>query len=105
MSAQLDLEQDILRCWNITDDLGEILDDLESGHMEIHEAVEALRAYQTVYQRRFDRCFRSFEQHTREVWELRNIVKESQPDLNQPRKPSASMGKKGRSKQQKEVDH
>jgi hypothetical protein len=25
--------------------------------------------------------------------------------LDQPRKPSASMGKKGRSKQQKEVDH
>ena len=105
MSAQFDLEQDILRCWNVTDDLGEILDDLESGHMEIHEAVEALRAYQTVYQRRFDRCFRSFEQHTREVWQLRNQVQDAQSNLDQPPKPLASMGKKNRSKQQKEVDH
>ena len=105
MSAQFDLEQDILRCWNVTDDLGEILDDLESGHMEIHEAVEALRAYQTVYQRRFDRCFRSFEQHTREVWQLRNQVQDAQSDLDKFPKPLASMGKKNRSKQQKEVDH
>ena len=84
MSAQFDLEQDILRCWNIVEDLGEIIDDIESGVVEIHEAVAALRAYQKVYQRRFDRCFRSFEQHTREVWQLRNSVKESQPDLDKP---------------------
>jgi hypothetical protein len=105
VSAQFDLEQDILRCWNVTDDIGEVLDDLESGVIEIHEAAEVLRAYQRVYQRRFDRCFRSFEHHTREVWQLRNQVQDAQSNLDQPRKPSASMGKKGRSKQQKEVDH
>ena len=105
MSAQFDLEQDILRCWNVTDDIGEVLDDLESGVIEIHEAAEVLRAYQRVYQRRFDRCFRSFEQHTREVWQLRNQVQDAQSNLDQPRKPSASMGKKGKSKGQKEVDH
>jgi hypothetical protein len=105
MSAQFDLEQDILRCWNVTDDIGEVLDDLESGVIEIHEAAEVLRAYQRVYQRRFDRCFRSFEQHTREVWQLRNRAQDAQPNLDQPRKPSASMGKKGKSKGQKEVDH
>ncbi len=105
MSAQFDLEQDILRCWNVTDDIGEVLDDLESGVIEIHEAAEVLRAYQRVYQRRFDRCFRSFEQHTREVWQLRNQVQDAQSNLDQPLKPRASMGKKGRSKQQKEVDH
>jgi hypothetical protein len=105
VSAQFDLEQDILRCWNVTDDIGEVLDDLESGVIEIHEAAEVLRAYQRVYQRRFDRCFRSFEQHTREVWQLRNQVQDAQSNLDQPRKPSASMGKKGKSKGQKEVDH
>ena len=105
MSAQFDLEQDILRCWNVTDDIGEVLDDLESGVIEIHEAAEVLRAYQRVYQRRFDRCFRSFEHHTREVWQLRNQVQDAQSNLDQPPKSSASMGKKGKSKQQKEVDH
>jgi hypothetical protein len=105
MSTPFDLEQEILRCWNITTDLGEILDDVEGGHIEIHEAVEALRAYQRVYERRFDRCFRSFEKHTREVWQLRNQVQDAQSNLDQPPKPLASMGKKGKSKQQKEVDH
>lgn len=105
MSAQFDLEQDILRCWNVTDDIGEVLDDLESGMIEIHEAAEVLRAYQRVYQRRFDRCFRSFEQHTCEIWQLRNQVQHAQSNLDQPRKPSGNMDKKGRSKQQKEVDH
>ena len=105
MSVAFDLEQDILRCWNVVEDIGEILDDVESGHMEIHEAVEALRAYQKVYQRRFERCFERFEQHNREAWEARNRVRELEQNLGGPRNPTASMGKKGKSKGQKEVDH
>lgn len=105
MSSQFDLEQDILRCWNVTTDLGEILDEVENGRMEIHSAFEALRAFQKVYELRFERCFRSFEDHSGVVWELRNRVKESQPDLDMPKNPGAGMGKKGRSKKQKEVDH
>ena len=100
-----DLEQDILRCWNVVEDIGEILDDVEHGKMEIHEAVEALRAYQKVYQRRFERCFERFEQHNREAWEARARVRELEQNLGEPRTPGASMGKKGKSKEQKEVDH
>ena len=100
MTAMFDLEQGILRCWNITDDIGEILDDLESGHMEIHEAAEALRAYQKVYQRRFERCFSQFEDFTAEVRDLRVRLQE----LDHAKNPDASMGKKAKSKQQKEVD-
>jgi hypothetical protein len=100
MTAIFDLEQGILRCWNITEDIGEILADLESGHMDTKEAVEALRAYQKVYQRRFDRCWAQFEAHTSEVRDLRVRLQE----LDLPKNPGASMGKKGKSKQQKEVD-
>jgi len=100
MTAMFDLEQGILRCWNITDDIGEILDDLESGNMEMPEAVEALRAYQKVYQRRFERCFSQFEAYVAEVRDLRVRLQ----DLDQPQNPGAAMGKKAKSKQQKEVD-
>ena len=100
MTAMFDLEQGILRCWNITDDIGEILDDLESGHMEIHEAAEALRAYQKVYQRRFERCFSQFETYTAEVRDLRVRLQ----DLDQPRNPDAAMGKTAKSKGKKAVD-
>jgi len=100
MSAIFDLEQSILRCWNITDDIGEILDDLESGHMEIHEAAEALRAYQKVYQRRFERCFGQFEYLCGEVRDLRVRITE----LEQSQKTAGTMGKTVKSKKQKEVD-
>ena len=93
MNTAFDLEQDILKCWNITTDLDEILDDLESGRMEIHEAVQALRAYQQVYENRF-------EQFNREVWEIR----QTQKDLEEPQTAPKNQGKMGKSKQQKEVD-
>ena len=100
MTAMFDLEQSILRCWNITDDLGEILDDLESGHMEMHQAVEVLRAYQKVYQRRFDRCWAQFEAYTAEVRDLRVRLQE----LDQPKKTDGKTEKRAKSKGQKEVD-
>ncbi len=100
MTALFDLEQGILRCWNITDDIGEILDDLESGHMEMHEAAEALRAYQKVYQRRFERCFAQFEAYTAEVRDLRVQLK----DLEMASKPAPKQEKRAKSKGQKEVD-
>ena len=100
MSAIFDLEQAILRCWNVTDDIGEILDDLESGHMEIHEAAEALRAYQKVYQRRFERCFAQFETFTGEVRDLRMKLKELEMDQD----PAPKREKRAKSKGQKEVD-
>ena len=100
MSAIFDLEQGILRCWNITDDIGEILDDLESGHMEVHEAAEALRAYQKVYQRRFERCFAQFETFTGEVRDLRVRLK----DLEMDQDLEIKRQKRAKSKGQKEVD-
>jgi len=100
MTALFDLEQGILRCWNITDDIGEILDDLESGHMEMHEAAEALRAYQKVYQRRFERCFSQFEAYTAEVRDLRVRLQE----LDHAKKTEKKTEKRAKSKQQKEVD-
>ena len=99
-----DLEQDILRCWNVTTDLGEILDDVEEGRMQIDEAVRALRTYQRVYELRFDRCFRKFEEFNREAWTARKRAQELEKDLGEPKKPAASMAKKGKSKKQKEVD-
>ena len=100
MSAIFDLEQGIMRCWSITDDIGEILDDLESGHMEVHEAAEALRAYQKVYQRRFERCWSQFETFTSEVRDLRMRLK----DLEIDQEPEPKRQKRAKSKGQKEVD-
>lgn len=93
-----DLEQDILRCWNITTDIGEILDDVESGHMEFHQAVAALRAYQQVYENRFDRCFRRFEAVTQEFHALRKSTVPAEEMVQN------STGKMGRKRAKKAVD-
>jgi hypothetical protein len=53
-----------------------------------------------VYQRRFERCWAQFETHTAEVRDLRLQCK----DLDLVKSPDASMGKKVKSKRQKEVD-
>ena len=97
-----DLEQDIMKCWSVTDDIGEIAVDLAEGHMTAEEAARALEAYQQVYSRRFERCFSRFEQFNREVWELRQSTAE---DLDGSTTAPKNRGKMGRSKQQKEVDH
>ena len=98
MSAIFDLEQGILRCWNITDDIGEVLDDLESGRMQMPEATEALRAYQKVYQLRFQRCFAQFETYSAEVRELRQKLGDH------PRSVPKTRIKNTKSKGKKEVD-
>lgn len=100
MSAQFDLEQNILKCWNITDDVRDIAMDLAEGHMTTTEAAQALQAYAQVYQRRFDRCFGQFEDFCREVHDLRL----NNAELAQSPGPVASMGKKAKSKQHKKVD-
>ena len=94
MSSIFDLEQGILRCWNVTDDISEIAADLESGHMDTQEAAQALRAYERVYQRRFERCFDQFELHCAEVRDLR----QRSTDLD------LAPGKRAKSKGKKAVD-
>ena len=72
-----DLEQDILRCWSLTDDLGETLDDMENDRIDMEKAITVLRAFQAVYEHKFDRCFRTFKavsQQNRDLMKrLRNL--------------------------------
>lgn len=103
MSAQFDLEQHILKCWNITEDITDIATDLSEGHMDTAEAVQALQAYSQVYQRRFDRCFGQFEDFCGEVRDLR-LNNSELAQMAQSPGPGASMGKKAKSKQHKKVD-
>lgn len=100
MTAMFDLEQSILKCWNITDDMDEILDDVESGHTDMAEMTATLRAYNKVYQRRFQRCFDNFENYVAEMRDLRLRITE----LEQSQKPSSDLGKRAKSKSKKEVD-
>ncbi len=99
--ANFDLEQNILKCWNIVDDIRDIVNDLESGHMTQQDAISGLRAFVDVYQLRFDRTFRGYEQVCQGLHELRRAVK----DFELAQNAGPKSGKMGKSKKAKEVDH
>ena len=99
-SANFQLEQDIIRCWNMVDDVREILDDLENERMSQKDAVEALRAYVTVYQHRFERTFRGYETVCQGLHGLRAQVR----DFESAQTATPKTGKMGKSKEQKPVD-
>lgn len=101
--ANFDLEQHILRCWNITTDLEEILEDWQSGVMSEEEAMQAMDAYIKIYNNRFDRTFRNYETVCRGLHSLRTIVldKLSQESVVSTQQKS---GEKSSKKVAKKVD-
>ncbi len=99
--ANFDLEQNILRCWNVVDDIRDIVNDLESGQMTQTDAIIGLRAFADVYQLRFDRTFRGYEQVCQGLHELRHAVKSF--ELAQTASPKS--GKMSKSKKAKPVDN
>lgn len=98
--ANFALEQDILKCWNIVDDVKDILTDIQHGALSAEDALQALEAYAAVYQNRFDRTFRRYETVCRGLHELRFAVK----GFESAQKTSEKSGKKSKSKKAKPVD-
>lgn len=92
-----DLEQHILRCWNITTDLREILDDWQTGRMSEENTMQALDAYIKVYENRFDRTFRNYETVCQGLHGLRAIVE----GLNAPESVVFSQQNSGEKKPKK----
>ena len=64
MSDRFDLEQEILRCWNILEDM-ELLKDKP-------ELIDSLKE---VYEAKFQRCFDTFS----EYWQSESVKKKKQP--------------------------
>ena len=99
MTDTFDLEQEILRCWSVTNDLGEVLEDLENAHVNVDTAIEAFRVHQKFYELRFERCWRLFELHAQTHRDLRQRCKELESVIEQQKLVKSTV-----SKQQKKVD-
>jgi hypothetical protein len=100
VNVNFQLEQDIIKCWNVTDDVREVLNDLESGHMSQENAVAALRAFTDVYDNRFDRTFRRYETVCRGLHDLRAQV----AGFASAQTTQSKSGKMGKSKKHEPVD-
>ena len=68
MTNQFDLEQQILSCWHVTDDLKLVYDAVIEGNMSNDDIANALLGMQTVYNLKFDQCFKTFEEFLKEVY-------------------------------------
>jgi hypothetical protein len=66
MSVQFDLEQKILDCWGITDDLQDVLTEVLEGGLSKGEISNCLLGLVAIYEIKFAKCFSLFEQYIKE---------------------------------------
>lgn len=59
MTDRFDLEQNIMQCWNVTDDIQLYLDMYDN--MDEDQKMNFLIGLKQMYQMKFERCFNSFE--------------------------------------------
>jgi hypothetical protein len=59
MSDRFDLEQNIMQCWNVTDDIQLYLD--MHDNMDEDQRMNYLIGLKQMYQMKFERCWNSFE--------------------------------------------
>jgi hypothetical protein len=72
MSHQFDLEQQILSCWRITDDIKLVRENIEKLPADDVDTVDcALLGLQTIYEMQFEKLWECFEDMVEELHTLR----------------------------------
>jgi len=108
VNKNFDLEQGILRCWNVCEDIEDMIAVIQKNYTSQADIITMLEGFRTVYHMRFERTFDIYEDVCRGLHGLRRDRAESQAvqDFEEvvegvAKKPHAKMAK---SKGQKEVD-
>jgi hypothetical protein len=90
-----DLEQQILKCWGMVDDVKEIVDQFNQGKLNNEDTVQTLLACVAVYQFRFDRTFQKYEEVCRGLHSLRHQIQNLEGKIeDRAEKSSKKSGKK-----------
>ncbi len=58
---RFDLEQSILQCWNVCDDIDLLYENVMDKDMSTDEIANALLGMQQIYKMKFEKCFNIFE--------------------------------------------
>ena len=67
MADRFDFEQQIMKCWNMVDDVEQLYNQImESDHLNKDEIANYLLGLKTIYNVKFDTLFNQFEQLIRE---------------------------------------
>lgn len=61
MADRFDLEQGIMRCWNITDDINLLYQNVMEKDMSTDDIANFLLGLKTIYEAKFEETFNIFE--------------------------------------------
>lgn len=66
MTDRFDLEQNIMKCWNVTDDIDTIYKNVMEKDLSTDDIANALLGLKTLYDMKFEELFDNFETLLRE---------------------------------------
>jgi len=82
MADQFDLEQGIMGCWQVTSDLDVLFEELvENDHFTKDQASNFALGLSTIYEAKFDKLFRTFEDFLKQYYRMRDELKNTQEEL------------------------
>ena len=77
MTDQFDLEQGIMTCWNVTSDLDVLFEELcENSYYTMDNASNFVLGLNTIYEAKFSKLFRTFEEFLKTHYALIKEVEE-----------------------------
>ena len=90
MKTQFDLEQQIMQCWNVTEDIDLLYENvLDGNHKPTHDEIaNCLLGMKQMCEMRFHKLFRTFEKYIKEVHESK--VCDNSEVLRQTQSPPVS---------------
>jgi hypothetical protein len=83
MSDQFDLEQGIMECWNVTEELKLLFEELvESDDFDYDKASNFVLGLSTIYESKFQKLFRTFEEFLKTHYKLRDKYDDAMNELD-----------------------
>ena len=77
-----DMEQSIMSCWNIIEDLKLLNENVSQNENFTKEDISNyLLGLETIYQMKFDKCFNNFEGICEQYYAYRKVHQSSQDDM------------------------
>ena len=94
------LEQGILRCWGVVEDLDDLANSIRGNYTKTEDVIKMLESFQTIYQMRFEQVFGIYEAVCKGLHELRRERDALDLEL---RVAKTEVNKKNKSKNSKQV--
>lgn len=75
-----DLEQNIMKCWSVTDDIDTLLKNvMENPKLSTDDIANVLLGMKTLYHMKFEECFDSFETFVSDYWSMKKQLQTIKP--------------------------